>query len=38
MKPVYETRWERAERWNGRVAMIGIVAAIAAYVATGSIW
>lgn len=38
MKPVYETRWERAERWNGRVAMIGVVAAVAAYVATGSIW
>tara|TARA_B100001063_G_scaffold187274_1_gene177506 strand:+ start:599 stop:715 length:117 start_codon:yes stop_codon:yes gene_type:complete len=38
MRPEYETHWERAERWNGRFAMIGIIAAIGAYLATGRIW
>ena len=38
MKPVIETRWERAERLNGRLAMVGIVAAVAAFLVTGSIW
>ena len=28
---------ETAERWNGRLAMIGIVAAIGAYVFTGQV-
>lgn len=28
---------ETAERWNGRAAMIGIVAAIGAYVFTGQV-
>ena len=38
MRPEYQTRWERAELLNGRVAMIGIVAAIGAFLVTGSIW
>ena len=38
MKPVIETRWERAERLNGRLAMVGIVAAVAAFLVTVSIW
>ena len=38
MKTFYETRWERAERLNGRLAMVGIVAAVAAFLVTGSIW
>ena len=31
MKPVYETRWETAEKINGRLAMLGVVAAMGAY-------
>ena len=31
MKPVYETRWDRAEKINGRLAMLGVVAAMGAY-------
>ena len=38
MRPEEQTRWERAELLNGRLAMIGVVAAIGAYLATGSIW
>jgi len=38
MRPEEENRWERAERLNGRLAMIGIVAAVGAYLATGNIW
>lgn len=38
MRPEYETHWERAERWNGRFAMIGVVAAVVTYLVTGSIW
>jgi len=38
MRPEYETHWERAERWNGRLAMIGVVAAVVTYLVTGSIW
>ena len=34
---VTETHNERAERLNGRLAMIGFVAAIGAYVLTGDI-
>ena len=30
--------WERAERWNGRVAMVGVTAAIVTFLVTGSIW
>ena len=29
MRPEYETRWERAERLNGRLAMVGILFAFA---------
>jgi len=34
---VYETRWEKAEKLNGRLAMLGFVAAVGAYVMTGQI-
>ena len=36
-KGVYETHNERAEKLNGRLAMIGFVAAIGAYAVTGQI-
>lgn len=36
-KTVYETHFEKAERWNGRLAMLGIVAAVGAYALTGQI-
>ena len=38
MKDYYETYWEKAEKWNGRVAMIGVVAAVVTFLVTGSIW
>tara|TARA_B100000003_G_scaffold207391_1_gene224886 strand:- start:1290 stop:1400 length:111 start_codon:yes stop_codon:yes gene_type:complete len=28
---------DKAERWNGRAAMIGFVAAVGAYLATGQV-
>jgi hypothetical protein len=34
---VYETHNEKAERLNGRLAMIGFVAAVGAYLMTGQI-
>ena len=34
---VYETHNEKAEKLNGRLAMLGIVAAIGAYAFTGQI-
>lgn len=34
---VYETHNEKAERMNGRLAMLGFVAAIGAYALTGQI-
>jgi hypothetical protein len=34
---VYETHNEKAERLNGRLAMLGFVAAIGAYALTGQI-
>jgi hypothetical protein len=34
---VYETHNENAERLNGRLAMIGFVAAVGAYLMTGQI-
>lgn len=34
---VYETHNEKAERLNGRVAMLGIMAALGAYTLTGQI-
>jgi len=33
----YETHNERAERLNGRLAMLGFVAAVGAYLTTGQI-
>ena len=32
-----ETRWERAELLNGRVAMLGVMAALGAYAVTGQL-
>ena len=29
--------WEKAEKWNGRAAMIGIIAALGAYLIKGDI-
>ncbi len=34
---IYETRMEFAEKLNGRVAMLGIIAALGAYAVTGQI-
>lgn len=34
---MYETHNEKAERLNGRLAMIGFVAAVGAYLVTGQI-
>ena len=34
---VYETANERAEKLNGRVAMLGVIAAIGAYATTGQL-
>ena len=34
---VYETHNEKAEKLNGRVAMLGIMAALGAYAITGQI-
>ena len=34
---MYETHNEKAEKLNGRLAMLGIVAAIGAYALTGQI-
>ena len=34
---VYETHNEKAERLNGRLAMLGFVAAVGAYLMTGQI-
>jgi len=31
------THWEKAEKWNGRAAMIGIIAALGAYLIKGDI-
>ena len=36
-KNVYETHNEKAERLNGRLAMLGIIAALGAYALTGQI-
>jgi len=32
----YETHAEKAEKWNGRAAMMGIVFGLLSYVATGN--
>jgi len=37
MQDNYETHSERAEKLNGRAAMMGIIAAIGAYACTGQI-
>lgn len=34
---VYETWAERAEKLNGRLAMLGVIAALGAYAVTGQI-
>jgi hypothetical protein len=34
---IYETRMEFAEKLNGRVAMLGVIAALGAYSLTGQI-
>ena len=34
---VYETQNEKAEKLNGRVAMLGVMAALGAYAVTGQI-
>lgn len=34
---VYETHNEKAERLNGRLAMLGVIAAIGAYAVTGQL-
>ena len=31
------THWEKAEKWNGRAAMIGVIAALLNYASTGQI-
>ena len=37
MQDNYETHSERAEKLNGRVAMLGVIAAIGAYCVTGQL-
>ena len=37
MRDELETRYERAERLNGRVAMLGVIAALGAYALTGQL-
>jgi cell division protein FtsN len=37
MNDFYETHWEKAEKLNGRLAMLGFVAAVGAYLTTGQI-
>ena len=34
---VYETHNERAEKLNGRLAMLGVIAALGAYAVTGQV-
>lgn len=34
---IHETHNERAERLNGRLAMLGVIAAIGAYLTTGQL-
>ena len=36
-KDVQETTYERAEKVNGRAAMLGVIAAIGAYCVTGQL-
>ena len=37
MKDAYETHNEKAEKLNGRFAMMGVIAAIGAYAVTGQL-
>jgi len=37
MRPELETRWEVAERLNGRLAMLGFIIAVGTYLTTGEI-
>jgi hypothetical protein len=37
MKDAYVTQNEKAEKLNGRVAMMGVIAALGAYALTGQI-
>ena len=37
MKDAYETHNEKAEKLNGRAAMMGIIAALGAYAVTGQV-
>ena len=37
MTPIYETHNERAEKLNGRLAMLGVMAALGANALTGQI-
>ena len=37
MNNVYETHWEKAEKLNGRLAMLGFVIAVGTYLTTGQI-
>ena len=37
MQDNYETHSERAEKLNGRFAMMGVIAALGAYIVTGDI-
>ncbi len=37
MTPIYETLNEKAEKLNGRLAMLGMVAALGAYAVTGQL-
>ena len=37
MTPIYETHNERSEKLNGRLAMLGVMAALGAYALTGQI-
>ena len=34
---IYETHWEKAEKLNGRLAMLGFVIAVGTYLTTGQI-
>ena len=37
MSDISETTYERAEKLNGRLAMLGVIAAIGAYAVTGQL-
>tara|TARA_R100001463_G_scaffold112576_3_gene167622 strand:+ start:1083 stop:1211 length:129 start_codon:yes stop_codon:yes gene_type:complete len=37
MTEVFETHFDRAEKLNGRLAMLGFVAAVGAYLMTGQL-